>query len=382
VRNDWTRFGDVASRWMREQVELRRVPTPTCLLDGKVVPDHLLSNRLEALAGADAPEALPRSDPRHPSHKSEPGAYDTLSYAEAATLNHGAALHERFIEPFVRKLLGVSSDSFLARYHRAAWVPLFYPETLAKAVRGEPAGLAEYPFWTTPNGFVGQLVLNLREKLAALPNVTLVTAPLQSLKQQAGRWTAVVEGGQSFESNSLALGLTPDRACLLLGTEPSPPGAAASVTVLFAKVRAERIAQKHGCMMLLDDEQAAYRLSDQDALAGLNPDWHRVTLEASPQRLVDRHPALSAEAALKLELAALLGVPLDDESAIQVLKCITARNTLVLPTAEQVARADTASAAFAKAAPCAVLTGSLLGYGVASLNDQLVQGLKISEEFA
>ena len=84
---------------------------------------------------------------------------------------------------------------------------------------------------------------------------------------------------------------------------------------------------------------------------------------------------------MKHELADLLGVSEFGDTLIKPLKCITAQNALVVPTAQEIARASTLSEALAYAAPGAVLTGSLLGYGVASLNDQLVQGIKLAEEF-
>ena len=381
VRNDWTRFGKVASRWLREHVELVRVPTPECLFEGKRVPDYLIANRLEAMAGADQPMMVPLSDPHHPSKKYESGVYDSLTYAQASRLNHGEKLHQRFIEPFVSKLLGVPSEAFLARYHRAAWVPWYYPETLAKAVRSEPTGLAEYPFWTTPNGYVGQLVLDIREKLREMSNVTVLTSPVCSLRMKNGKWTAVLNNGETYESSRLALGLTQDRGSSLLGISMASTNLAASVSVLFAKVRSDSISTQHTCTMLLGDELSSYRLTDQDALAGQDPEWHRLTIESSPQSLASRYPNLSAEAALKHELADLLGVSEFGDTLIKPLKCITAQNALVVPTAQEIARASTLSEALAYAAPGAVLTGSLLGYGVASLNDQLVQGIKLAEEF-
>jgi len=381
VRNDWTRFGDIASRWLREQVDLVRVPTPECLLEGKRVPDYLIANRLDAMFGADAPTILPRSDPRHSSHKNEPGIYDSLTYAQAVVLNHGASFHERFIEPFVKKVMGVSSEAFLARYHRIAWVPLYYPETLARAVCSNSTGLLEYAFWTTPEGYVGQLVLDLHEKLKRMPHVSILTTPLKSLREESGRWIAVLNNSENYESSRLALGLTPERTCVLLGIPISATSLAASVTVLFAKVRSVSISDPQSCTLLMDDKLSSYRLTDQDALAGLDPEWHRVTIESTPKLLGSRYPTLKEGDALKHELAALLGVPEYDESAIRPLKCITAQNAFAVPTAKEVARASGLSAAIALAAPGAVLTGSLLNYGVASFNDQLVQGIKFSREF-
>ena len=83
-------------------------------------------------------------------------------------------------------------------------------------------------------------------------------------------------------------------------------------------------------------------------------------------------------------MATLLDLDVQDpgnKAAIRLLRCLTAHNTLPIPTAEQVKRAGQSASALAGAAPGAVMTGNLLGYGVASLNDQLIQGLKISEEF-
>ncbi len=381
-RNDWTRFGELAGSWLDMQVDLRPVTTPKVLVHGRIYPDYLITNRLDALVGAHVTSfaKLPRTDERHAAHKVYAAAYDSLSYAEAAKLNHGEILHESFIEPFVRKLLDVSSNKFLARYHRAAWVPLFYPETLAEVLEGKETSLPEYPFWTSSNGFVGQLVKNLINRLINIPNITLISKPVQSLVNQGGMWSAVVEGGQICFGAKLALGLTPDRAQILLGTSSFEPGQSASVTLLFALVKADAIRQGHGCLMVVDESYATYRLCDQDALAGLETEWHRIVIEANPNHLARMHPTLDPASALNQEMRSLMAI--DGEDSVRLLKCINFKNALPLPTAEHVGNMDKAYAEFAEAAEGAILTGNLLGYGVASLNDQIVQGLKISEEFS
>lgn len=384
VRNDWTRFaGDVAA-WMDERIAPRRAPTPTVQVGGTSGPDYLIANRLELLAGsgpgADAPPAA--ADPRHARHKVDGAPYETMSYAEAAALHHGADWHARWIEPFVHKLLDAGSGDFLARYHRAGWVPLYWPETLDAARRGERTGLAEYPFHTPADGFVGGVVARLAAAVAQAPGSRLSRAPLQGLAFEAGRWQAWSDDGR-FDSPALALGLAPERAHGLLGLPPQEPQRAASVVLLFALVRADAIGRPLGCHMVLDAPYAAYRLTDQDALAGLDPAWHRVVIEASPRLLAARagsdDPA-ALQAVLADELRTLMVV--EEPDALRPLKCLTARNALVLPTAQAVARARYTPLALAQAVPGARLTGNLLGYGVASFNDQVVQGLQIAQEFA
>jgi hypothetical protein len=97
------------------------------------------------------------------------------------------------------------------------------------------------------------------------------------------------------------------------------------------------------------------------------------------------YPGKVFEDVLLDELANLLGIDRRDahlKNKIRILRCFTAQNALSIPTPEQVIRSSKTESFLAKAAPGAALTGNLLGYGVTSLNDQIIQGLKISEEFA
>jgi predicted NAD/FAD-dependent oxidoreductase len=385
VRNDWTRFGGRASAWIRSKIDLTKAKTPECLIEGRRVPDYLISNRLDGLKDIPTPDYLPQSDPRHAAHKCERGVFDKLTYAEAATWNHSQLWHQRYVEPFVQKVFGVTSADFLARYHRAAWAPLYYPETLKLANLGNPTGLAEYPFWTTTNGHVGQLIKNLSETLKRLQNVSIFNQPIASIAKHNNLWNITTEDGRDHCSARLAISLSPDRAGRLFGVPVAAPLPAATVSLLFVSVEAARIRSIHGCTMIVDDSYATYRLTDHDSVAGLSPSWHRIVLEASPQRITRLHPGKTIELALLGELAKLLGMDLDDErdkSSIRILRSFTAQNSLPIPTLEQVVRASQTASLLANAAPGAILTGNLLGYGVASLNDQLIQAFKISEEFA
>lgn len=102
-------------------------------------------------------------------------------------------------------------------------------------------------------------------------------------------------------------------------------------------------------------------------------------IEANPERVSRLAAHEPIESVLKRELAQLLAV--DDPASVQVAKCVTARNALMIPTAECVSQAARSHADLVESMPGLALTGALLGYGVASLNDQVVQGLKIAEDF-
>ncbi len=379
-RNDWTRFADRAAAWLDACEPLVRAPTPECLVEGRFVPDYLITNRLDVFRGANvaSPPQLGRDDPRHATHKNTGAAYEQLSYADAAQANHGDALQARFIEPFVRKLTGHGSEVLLARYHRAAWAPLYYPETLTAALRGDPIGIDEYPFWTSHTGCIGDLVARLCDQVSNSDRVRIVAEPTTSLQHDEDGWCATTASG-SVTSDRLALGLTVERARALFGLAPLSAPLAASVVVMFCLVRAEAIHRHTACLMVVDEALATYRLTDQDALADRDPPWHRVVVEASPDSLLYLANGRTQQDILLSELRQLLSLAGDD--AVQVLKTVTARNALVLPTAEEIDRSAAAHTELASIAPGARLTGGLLGYGATSMNDQIIQGLKMAEEF-
>jgi len=382
-RYDWTRFGDLISSWVDAKVELVQTATPESLVCGRRVPDYLIANRLDCFSGQTSSfNTLSIPDALHASNKNMSGVFDRLSYAEAANFNHGSSWHQKFIEPFVNKVFGVTSADFLARFHRAAWVPLYYPETLELARQDKPTGLSEYRFWTSSVGFLGELVRNVYKILLASDNVEISKSDIMSISGIGRGFEVQMSDERTYRSDCLAVGLGSDRAIQLFGIPAAFDGAAASVILLFALVRADRMRASHGCTMVVDRAYSAYRVTDQDALAGLNPEWHRIVLEASPHDVRRIHPGKSVETALRGEVISLFEVPSHETESVRVLRCFTAHNALPIPTVNHVAEGARVAEELAVVAPSARFTGSLLGYGVASLNDQILQGLKISEEFS
>lgn len=383
IRNDWTRFGHLASDWLNAQLPLRRVPTPECLVGGRCWPDYLIANRLDALAAAAVgvagpPPALSPDDPRHAAHKLQAGPYDRIDYAAAAALNHGVALHQACIEPFVRKLTGGDSAQFLARQHRAAWVPLFYPETLAAAMAGAPTGLPEYPFWTSDTGCVGHWVAAMNAELAASPQARVVSSPLTALEASSTGWQARTADGQLWRAPRAVLALPAQRCCTLLGLAAPALTPSVSVSVSLCSVPSEQLGRPVGCLMVVDEEFATYRISCPDVLAGLTTARVRLAVETNPEVLARLHPGAEPAAVLRAEVGRLLALP--ERADLRIHRQLTARDSLPLPTLQNLDAMARTHADVSARAPGAWLTGSLLGHGVASINDQIVQALHICRE--
>ncbi len=380
-RYDWTRFAALVDRWQAACTELRRTPTPEVLLEGRRWPDHLMSDRLDVLAAlGDPPPVLrPRDDPLHAAHKTTGAAYDVLTYAAAAEANHGGALQRRLVTPFAAKVLGPALADLLALYHRAAWLPLYWPETVAAACAGQPTAVAEHAFWTTRTGFVGDVVRELERRVAALPNVVVDPGAVGSLAAVAGGWEVRTPTGGRWVHPRPVLGLAHDRAAALLGLPgpPRPPGV--SVTVVCCAVRAAAVRDPVACLLVADPGFVGHRVTDQDLMAGRDPAWHRVTVEAGHGADALAAAGEDVTAVLAAELGALLGV---DPAAgdVRVLRTLHAPGALAAPTAHGLAAARAAREALRATCPPAVLTGALLGPGLNSLGDQVVQGLGVAEQ--
>jgi hypothetical protein len=378
VRYDWTRFGARVDRWLQEHVDAVRAPTPQTLVGGHRHPDHLIADRLDVLTTGDfgPPSPLPRDDPRHAGNKITSPVYDDLTYREAAELNHGKDIQARLIDPFAEKLLGSAYDTLLARYHRAGWLPLYWPETLTAACEGRPTGLPEYSFRTTASGFVGEVVRAVEQRVAGLPNVAIQNAEVTSFARAGSRWEVRTEGGAwAHERPVLGLGHERMQTLLELPATGRPPGA--SVVLVCCLVRGAAIAAPVGCLSVVDPEFAGYRVTDQDALAGRDPEWHRVVIEAGPTAAQRHRSGEDVTAELVNELVRLLGIR-DGEDGVRVVKTLAAPGAVPAPTAASVRDDAAARAALEEACPEALLTGALLGAGATSMNDQVVQGLAVA----
>lgn len=382
-RNDCARFFGLVSTYLDRHLETRRAPCLEVRFRGGWYPDFILSNRLDFLAEMPSRDRLlveleaasPKAD-LHASNKATHALYDTLEYSRASRFNHGASLHKHCFEPLCRKILGVSSDRLLARYHRLGWLPLYYPETLASSLREGRPVIDEYPYWTTADGFVGALVECIYRRLIEHPNINLLETQLEAISTENGVVRVRDNQGRCYFGTRLVLGLAAERVAQLCGLLALPKPAGVTLIVVLGLVRREAIRDGKACVLIADHEYAAYRITDQDALAGLNPPWHRVSIEANLEFFQQRYPQGGDFAKFLAEELVRLGLIVSVED-FRTLKALTVCNALPLPTAELLT-IPACPQGLGEKLPGTELTGNLLGFGVASMNDQIIQGLKVA----
>lgn len=376
---DWTRYGHLASNWLNNQVALRRVPTPTCLVDGKVEPDFLLSNRLDIFSHSEisGPTVIDPLHPLHARNKLGDGAYEKATYAEAANWNHGPAVQKKYFDPFVRKVTSQDSKQLLARQHRALWVPLYYPETLTAALRGTPSSLEEYPFWTTDSGCISSWIREMYAEVAGSTTATISTSPISEMSRSPTGWTVRTGDGMQWSASDAVMSLPMPRCSQLLGIAPHSISHRVSISISLCSIASEKIQWNAGCHMVVDEDFAIFRITSPDRQAGNDARTLRLVAEASPAVLSQRYPYLTPADAVREELTSIL--QLSDPNDLVIHKSLTAVDALSLPSYDDIVAANQYLENIQDRAPSLHLTGTLLGYGAGSINDQIVQALKITQ---
>jgi hypothetical protein len=164
-RNDIGRFCATVRDYIARHQPTHAIAAPSMWVGGRVLPDLLLANRLDALpqldcAGAARAELASALDQRlaSPGHarRKDGWAHGAPDADTASRLNHGHVLHDAVFGPFARQVLNRDAAHLAALYHRVPWLPLYWPETLLAAL-DDDAVLAPSTFWHPTGASVADL---------------------------------------------------------------------------------------------------------------------------------------------------------------------------------------------------------------------------------
>lgn len=388
IRSDVGRFCDVVKDFVAGYHKTRTVETPTMVIGGRTFEDLIITNRLNSLrelpiAGRMASElaSLATPAPLHASRKRLPGAYDRLDLETASRANHGDAFHELGIEPFCRKLLNVSSREVLARYHRVAWLPLFHPETMLSYLRDEARPLPSTEFSYPIQGHVGDLADQIRGELVSSPHVRIVAERPARITLDGGVQTLVLANGDELPAERMAWSSTLGDLLRATGhAERARQYAKCSIALVFAHVSKSNLRRNDTIASIADPEMKVFRVTNQSACSGDNKEIASLVIEVNPDYAgLAGTDAPSALAELvRTELLALGWVAKPDHVEVAGVKILA--NALMLPTLGNLDAHAAEEAAADEIVPNVRRLGPASGFFTSSLNDQIVQGLKISAE--
>jgi hypothetical protein len=295
---------------------------------------------------------------------------ERLTLADASRANHGGVFHELAVESVCAKVLPGGSASVLASLRRKVWMPVFWPSTLADAVRGRRLGFApDRRFHTVRPGGTGVVVTALLERLEASPLVEVVrVAPLAGAAVVGdGLVRLEYADGSAIESHDLVVAHGPEELFAAAGAEYRPT----RVPAVLAWLAIDRPALAHdpSVVTIADPSVPAFRVSGADGADG-----RRILCV----ELAHDCPAAEAADAARETVAALGLVEASASSRIEVVKT-AAVPSFVTPDADNRAGFCAAAAVLRERLAGVTVVGGATAFGADALNEQIVQALHAAE---
>jgi hypothetical protein len=391
-RNDVARYCALTKEYVESTIPISRSRAPVMIWNGALYPDVLMGNDLSILKSLPSEvqgtitEELSRiqstSDKsRHASNKVDNPLFLSMSYEDASVANHGHTFHKLFIADFAEKLFAGGAARFAAIYHRCLWMPLYYPETVLAAMGPAPHDITTL-FHYPAAGRIGALADTLLRMIQDLETVRVLKSAVVSIKR--GRPHALdLNDGSSIEADQLVWGL--DVANLLrlsnVGESSSHSHKFKKTTATFGFFAVERSRLKvpFSSLFVGDPRYCTYRISNLSDAGNTSESVARLVVECSSHffrnETIDNARLVAHLSGELLQLGVI-----DDEASILEREAYSIPEIMPIPNKDD---HDFFWGAYDEASlhlPEVQLIGPASGYLITTLNDQVVQGLKVANE--
>lgn len=393
IFNDAARFFHLVRDFMAQRMDFNRVGGIKTYWHGEFYDDFIISNKLEILSAltdevrqnitAELEEIIQKQpSPLHAANKHKNRRlFSETDYEKVSLANHGQTLHHLLIAPFCQKVLGVSAREVVSLYHRIAWAPLYYPETLLAAIQGEAAELPETPFYFPRTEYFAGVIEALAEEMRENRNIRIIQdAPVGF----AGGDSAQLSfAGGHMTAKRLVWCADLEKLCDLADISyPPSPARKSSLTLVFAEVDKDVVERDFSTVFACDAEHCVYRVTNQNAT---HPQQtrNRFIFEMNTEMLCPNAASSDAAAVAAVqefsEQANLFNRKIDDDQ----LTVKHFKNALTLPVTDNLIDHEALSEAVRKSDLTNVdCIGTAANFAAGSFNDQVVMALQLGEKYA
>jgi len=391
ARNDSARFFHLVQKYVNSRIEVVEVDRLETLSQGVFAGDIVMANQLDILNKLpkqtllkiknELEEILASGDKTlHASQKKlNEELFLNTSYWDVSIANHGKTFHTLFIEPLCKNIFNISSKDFPALLHRIVWVPLFYPETLLKAITDNEM-LSPTLFHYPTKAYFAAFLEEVLNELKASKNITLVnTAPKQITKKEKYELTFETD---TYVANKL-IWCNDLQSLLTLSSAKIPEYTAqkASVTLAFCVTESGNISRHFSCLYVCN-ESPIYRITNQEYTAkNTTNETTRLILEFNHDVLnamgLDTDEKIIDNINTFLTQNGIIKTPI--KAANVTVRAI--KNAVNLPTLNNFNNFEKLFNLTQNLLPEAELLGPASGFVSTSFNDQVVQALKIGKKY-
>ncbi len=391
VRNDSARFFHLVQKYISDRIDLAEVDKIETLSQGVFAGDIVMANELDILTKLpkatiqkityELEEILANGDKAlHASQKKiNENLFLNTPYWDVSMANHGKTFHNLFIEPLCKNIFNISSKDFPALLHRIVWVPLFYPESLLKAITNNEA-LTPTVFHYPTKAYFAAFLEEILNELKASKNITLVsTAPIQITKNNTFQFIFETD---TYTSDKL-IWCNDLQSVLNLSSIKTPEFVPqkTSVTLAFCVTESKNITRQFSCLYVCN-ESPVYRITNQEYSAkNTTNDTTRLVLEFNHDVLnalgLDTNEKIIDNINEFLTQSCIIKTALKAENI--TVKAI--KNVVNLPTLNNFNNFEKLFNLTQNLLPDVELLGPASGFVSTSFNDQVVQALKIGKKY-
>lgn len=371
IRYDATRFLPHIQRWLEQKISIHRVPTPHMLAGDSLFPDLLIANAPDYLHSLPLEtrnrwiaelQPLVYHNPLHAGRKhAEPTRFLKTDYAQVARANHPQELQEKLITPWLKKITGTDGSFVPALYHRQAWAPLFYPETLIQFLENPDYRLPPTEFGYPARERFGAW---MERAEAGLKEIISREYPV-SIQPQNGAW--IIDTPKSRYQCQHLIYAGDIQSLLQWAGKESPSFSRGKIGFTGVRIPETALIREVSVVNIPDPAVSLFRLTDQTCCAGSSGGPHLITGEwsGSPPNESEMRSLLERMGWLRpggeMEWLGNLGpVPAFVEPVFD--------NLALFRKLKQEAEA---------LFPGILLAGSAAEITSVSLNDQIIQGLQM-----
>lgn len=294
----------------------------------------------------------------------------STTLAQASLDQHGAAFHGAFIAPLAAKLFPDGTEGPSALLRRRAWLPLFWPRTVATEMGAPSQADAAAPyrperhFHVDRHGGTGLLIASLLRRIDASPLVETVGYERIGAIG-AGGIDLVAGGGVRRIDGPCILGAGPEETLAAAGIDYRPERTPVAVWWLAVDER-DLLRRPPSMGFVTDADIAPYRVG---STLGRADDRGRVVITVEAGDRCTDDDVIGADGGVLARLGLVR-----PGAAIDVVHSMRAA-AFVAPTTVEHERLRSALAELQDRAPAHVSVGGLAGFAADSINEQLCQAL-------
>ena len=388
-RNDVGRFIKTIEEYTRSNIEMAEMPSPKTVYSGELHHDFIMCNRLELLKNPSLRQRVAAeqkyiaqygSSDLHPKHKKHSELFIKRSYYQASVENHGATLHSLLLEPYFYKMSALSSTRLLALYHRIAWLPLYYPETLRSQFGDSPQKLQDTFFCYPKAGYVGVLADTLVEQMKDAGVTIIQRQPIDAIGKENGKTTLSI-GGNKLQAKRIIWSLAHDQLIQTATGETPRSFEKWSATLAFTTVKRDKLLKPFSVLYTPDENLLFYRASSQTISSGQDEETVRIVVEVNPDYAQSLGYKNEQDIFTRIQSDfASLGI-VSDPNDLNLIAIKTRKNVLLLPSFENWKLLEEERDILLDKYPDLVFTRNVESFFTDTLNDQLIKGLKLVEQF-